>query len=105
MPHLKSAALAALAVVVTASAAWAASPAPKSGDKPHQKPTFETLDANKDGVLTPDELKARKAARAERMFKRVDANADGKIDKAEFDAWKAKRAEKRKHKHGHKHQH
>lgn len=57
---------------------------------------FRTLDANHDGVLTLDELKAAQAAqntsiesqiatRRAQVFARLDANHDGVISKAEFE--------------------
>lgn len=105
MPNFKPAVLTALAVMLTASAAWAASPAPKGDKKPHAKLAFEAIDTNKDGGVTLAELKSslaqhpRKLDRVDAMFKRLDKNADSKIDKAEFDAWKAKRHERRQRKH------
>ncbi|MFL6845390.1 MAG: EF-hand domain-containing protein [Allosphingosinicella sp.] len=58
---------------------------------------FARADANRDGFVTQDEIRARaearrgerEAARGERrgrMFDRLDANHDGSISRAEFDA-------------------
>ncbi len=44
---------------------------------------MERLDADKDGRLTAEEMRAGK--RAGRMFDRADADGDGVITKAEFD--------------------
>lgn len=53
-------------------------------------------DANRDGVVTPEEMQAaRQAHRTERLnqrFTRLDANGDGAISRAEFDAAHASRA-------------
>ncbi len=60
---------------------------------------FVNADANADGVLTKDEMKAaRKAkhdARAEKKFEGLDANGDGFVSKDEYDAKRAEKAEKR----------
>ena len=54
------------------------------------KEHFAEVDANKDGAITQDEIKARhEAKRAERTdahFKKMDADSDGSISRAEFDA-------------------
>tara|TARA_R110000787_G_scaffold84077_1_gene180415 strand:+ start:637 stop:1230 length:594 start_codon:yes stop_codon:yes gene_type:complete len=54
------------------------------------KDHFAMVDANKDGAITQDEIKARhEAMRAERKdahFKKMDTNSDGSINRAEFDA-------------------
>jgi hypothetical protein len=52
--------------------------------------TFEDLDANHDGSLTPDELKADDLLR--RNFKRADADHDGKLSKREVDGYRAANA-------------
>ena len=53
------------------------------------KAHFEMVDANKDGAITQDEIKARRdAMRASRMdarFKAMDKDGDGSISRAEFD--------------------
>lgn len=49
---------------------------------------FDRLDANKDGVLTPDELARGKRGgpRGQRQFSRMDTNGDGQISPGEFSA-------------------
>jgi hypothetical protein len=44
--------------------------------------SFQGMDANHDGKVTPDEH----AAAAQKMFDTVDANKDGKVTAAEMDA-------------------
>jgi len=48
------------------------------------------LDANKDGVVSPEEMRAgmqaRRAERTTAMFDRLDTNKDGQISHAEFEA-------------------
>ena len=59
---------------------------------------FEQADANKDGVLTIEEIEAVAAgmgkpidpankAELEAIFKAMDTNGDGKVDKAELKAF------------------
>ena len=61
------------------------------------KPVFETVDANRDGAVTRDELKTALAkrpkmlAKADKLFGRLDKNADGRLDKAEFAAMRKHR--------------
>ena len=54
------------------------------------KAQFATLDANKDGAITRDEIAAHQAAQRkemqDRMFADMDANKDGAISRGEFDA-------------------
>ncbi|MFA4892850.1 EF-hand domain-containing protein [Brevundimonas sp.] len=56
-------------------------------------------DANRDGSVTPEEMRAvaqaRMAGRADARFQGLDANSDGAISRAEFDAAHAARAEAR----------
>ncbi len=59
------------------------------------KDHFAAADANKDGAITKEEVKARhEARRAERMdahFKKMDADGNGSISREEFDAGHAAR--------------
>ena len=43
---------------------------------------FESLDANKDGYLSKDELKSKPQLAA--VFEKADKNRDGKLDPAEY---------------------
>lgn len=58
-------------------------------------------DADRDGSVTPEEMRAvaqaRMAQRADARFQRLDANSDGSISRAEFDGRRAARAEARPH--------
>lgn len=58
---------------------------------------FDRTDANHDGTLTGEEVRAamqaQRQARRERMFSRLDADGDGSISRAEFDARPERRAE------------
>lgn len=63
------------------------------------KQMIERMDANKDGVLSLDEM-APPADRMVRMFKRIDADGDGVITKAESDAAMARMEERMKDRDG-----
>lgn len=56
-------------------------------------------DANRDGTVTPEEMRAageaRRAEGADRMFARLDADGNGAVTRAEFDAARAERGERR----------
>lgn len=54
---------------------------------------MENRDANKDGVLSLDEM-APAAGRGDKMFARADADGDGAISKAEADVLKDKMAKR-----------
>ncbi len=64
------------------------------------KERFAMVDADKDGAITMEEIKAQHAAkRAERMdahFKKMDADGNGSISRSEFDAAHADRQGKMK---------
>jgi Ca2+-binding EF-hand superfamily protein len=47
---------------------------------------FDEIDANHDGQITADELRAFHEKRRAEQFKKVDTNGDGKISKAEAQA-------------------
>jgi hypothetical protein len=49
---------------------------------------FDALDANKDGVISPEERKAGMSARRAQMFARVDKDGNGAISRDEFDSMK-----------------
>lgn len=73
------------------------------GDKPHRPPpSFEQMDADKDGKVTAEEFKAAAPPKApaekiEAKFKKLDANADGSISKDEMPAKKEGHGDKGKH--------
>ncbi len=54
------------------------------------KARFAAMDANKDGVVTPEEAaaarEAMRKAMADKMFGMMDVNKDGMVSRAEFDA-------------------
>lgn len=56
------------------------------------------FDANKDGIVTRDEVmaftKARMEARADDVFTAMDTDKNGSISRAEYDAYNAKRGER-----------
>ena len=53
---------------------------------------FRAMDANRDGMITKEEL----ATFRQERFARLDANGDGKVDRNEIDQAIAKRLERRK---------
>ncbi len=59
---------------------------------------FAALDADRDGRVTPEEMRQhgeqRRAQRAERMFDRLDANSDGSISREEWTQSHAQRAQR-----------
>jgi Ca2+-binding EF-hand superfamily protein len=59
---------------------------------------FAALDANRDGRVTPEEMRQygeqRRAEWSERAFGRLDANNDGNISRAEWDQAQAQRAQR-----------
>ena len=66
--------LTALALLTVSGFAWAGS----------GKVSFQDLDTNHDGVISPDE--AKKAPEIAKKFVQADTNQDGKLDAAEFAA-------------------
>jgi EF-hand domain pair len=46
---------------------------------------FDEADANKDGFLTKDEMKAAQDKKLDQMFTNVDKNKDGKLSKEELE--------------------
>ncbi len=108
MKRQATAAIAAFMVVLMGAPALAEDDAPAKR-KRHGPPSFATVDANKDGSITADEIKAmlaknprmakhpdRLTKRTEKVFKRLDKNGDGSIDQAEFKALGGRGRGKRK---------
>jgi len=61
-------------------------PARRADLKAQLETTFDKLDANHDGKLSPDDRVAMRAERRDQVFARLDTNKDGAISKAEFAA-------------------
>src|SRR5690606_26562530 len=59
---------------------------------------LSAMDADGDGVVSREEMRAQRQARMgemrDRMFQRMDADGDGSITRAEYDASHAQRAER-----------
>lgn len=53
---------------------------------PRLAKNFDAIDANRDGQVTADEMRAFHEKRRAEHFKKVDANGDGQISKAEAQA-------------------
>src|SRR5262245_45757793 len=51
---------------------------------------FDRLDANKDGIVTMDEIPAERLENAKRIFDRLDSDRGGKLTRAEFEAGMAR---------------
>lgn len=85
--------LAALALTLSAPAMAEHGGKHHGGKRGHM---FERADANKDGVLTRAEFRAK----SDHMFAKLDLNKDGRITRAESDAAKAKWHQKRLDKRG-----
>jgi Ca2+-binding EF-hand superfamily protein len=54
--------------------------------RPKLAERFDAIDANKDGFITRDEMRAAHQKMAAAKFKSVDTNGDGRISRAEADA-------------------
>lgn len=68
-------------LISTASLALAGTAGAENA-KPAGKPTFRSLDANKDGFISPAEAAA--SPPLARDFKHFDRNHDGKLNRAEY---------------------
>lgn len=59
---------------------------------------LDKLDANKDGIVTREEMttfaKVRMDARADDQFAAMDTDKNGSISRSEFDAWRARRGDR-----------
>lgn len=69
--------------------------ADKQGKKKKKVPSFEECDKNKDGVLSLEEALACYHPKVSRQFARMDADKDGNISKDELKAYKAARKKAR----------
>lgn len=93
---MKISTLGILLALAVGSAAWAQERLDADGDGNVSRQEwlsaagarFDRLDANKDGVLAPDELArgGRHGGRGRRSFSRMDTNGDGQISLDEFQA-------------------
>lgn len=67
-----------------------AAPLTRSVVEADVKARFAMMDANKDGIVTPEEAaaarEAMRKAMADKMFGMMDADKDGMVSRAEFDA-------------------
>ncbi|WP_176484720.1 EF-hand domain-containing protein [Sphingomonas spermidinifaciens] len=87
-PLLGGAALAGVAYAAQDPASRPAPPATQAEAMARADQRFAALDANRDGQLTADEFKGRRAAR---MIGRVDTDKNGAVSQAEFRAAAAQR--------------
>jgi hypothetical protein len=70
---------------LAAAAAWctpSASAGESENPEANPKPSFETVDANRDGVITPSEAQGSWLASE---FADVDANQDGLVNRNEYE--------------------
>lgn len=77
----------------------AAQPMTKAEVETRVKERFAKMDANRDGVVTREEIDAikstRRAQMQDRRFAMMDVDSNGSISRAEFDGAIAKRGERR----------
>jgi Ca2+-binding EF-hand superfamily protein len=92
-PRLTPAVLALALGGLVSTALWAETAPPPEPGEPAAPvlDLFAAADADADGMLTPEELAAHRAAR----FAAADANGDGALDAAEVTAWQRAEAEAR----------
>lgn len=87
-----------VAAVCSCGVTALAADAPKKERDPAK--FFDQKDANGDGFLTLDELKAgmpeKAAGKADGRFKKLDANGDGKVSRDEFKAGMQDRPKRKK---------
>ena len=76
--------LAGLTLTLATSYSWADEPV--GGGVTDPQGLFSSLDANKDGQLTADEVPAEKRGLFDRLVRRSDKNSDGKLSGEEFAA-------------------
>ncbi len=89
---------AAAGVTLPAVAQMVESPATRAEVEARVRDRLGKLDANKDGIVSRDEMmafaKARMAARADDQFAAMDTDKNGSISRSEFDAWQAQRGDR-----------
>ena len=89
---------AAAGVALPALAQMVEGPATRAEVEASVKERLGKFDANKDGIVTRDEImaftKARMEARADDTFAAMDTDKNGSISRAEYDAYNAKRGER-----------
>ena len=76
----------ATALIFAGTAAFAADTAPTPGKDHGGVDRFKQADANNDGFITKDEMKAQQEKRLDEMFEKTDTNKDGKLSKEEMKA-------------------
>ncbi len=85
-------------VTLPAVAQMAEGPATRAEVEANVRERLGKLDANKDGIVTRDEMmafaKTRMAARADDQFAAMDTDKNGSISRSEFDAWQARRGDR-----------
>jgi len=96
MKIIKLLSLAAIGAAFSLTAAFADDDKEKKPEKKKADPAarFAKLDADSDGKVTADELKAgfkKKPEMAEKMMKAKDKNKDGSLSKEEFTAKRTKK--------------
>ncbi|MEX2118320.1 MAG: EF-hand domain-containing protein [Pirellulales bacterium] len=84
MPARSTRLIASLVVLLAPGAIQADEPAPAAPDAARQ--AFEAIDANRDGLLTPEEAGEEHRRLFQRLLRNADKNADGKLDLGEFAA-------------------
>jgi EF hand len=68
--------------LISAGMSVAFADAMQHGEGALKAPTFESVDINKDGIITVDEANTHGIPAT--AFKQADANADGSLNKVEF---------------------
>ncbi len=75
-----------LAVLMSPLSAFAKDegPSPDFKGRPNPEKMFERADANKDGLLTKDEMSEAHKKHLDKMFEELDTDKDGKLSKDEL---------------------
>lgn len=83
-----------MGIALPALAQMAAKAELRSDVEAHVKERLGKFDTNKDGIVSPEEMRAfadaRMKERSDEQFAAMDTNKDGSISRAEFDAYRAK---------------